>query len=132
VSPRLRRWLVGEVAEQRVRIGERGGEDLFRYGEELRDAWVSDAVVDAGTGAAAFEDALLAQCGEVLGGAAGVEVELRLEVADGSLAVAEEFEHADADRMAEYPEELSLDDIDGVRTDVDSAGFCRRRGWGCD
>jgi hypothetical protein len=54
-----------------------------------------------------------------------------LEVADGSLAVAEELEHADADRMAEYPEELGLDDIDGVRTHVDSAEFGRGRRWGC-
>ena len=60
------------------------------------------------------------------------KVELCLEVADGSLAVAEEFEHADADRMAEYPEELGLDDIDGVRTHVDSAEFGRRRRRGCD
>ena len=59
-SSRLRRWLVGEVTEQRVRIGEGGGEDLFRDGEELRDARVSDAVVDAGARPAAFEDSLLA------------------------------------------------------------------------
>ena len=37
-----------------------------------------------------------------------------MEVADGALAIAEDFEHADADRMAEHPEQSGLDDIDGV------------------
>lgn len=59
-SLRLRRGVFAEVAEQRVRVRERGGEDLFGDGEELGDARVSDAVVDAGAGAAALEDALLA------------------------------------------------------------------------
>jgi hypothetical protein len=54
------RRLVGEVAEQRVRVRECRGEDLFGDGEELRDAWVSDAVVDAGARTAALEDAVLA------------------------------------------------------------------------
>lgn len=44
-----------------------------------------------------------------------------MEVADGSLTVAEELEHTDADRMAEDPEQLGLDDVDGVRAHVDGA-----------
>lgn len=54
-----------------------------------------------------------------------------MEVADGSLAVAEELEHTDADRMAEDPEQLGLDDVDGVRAHVDGAELGRRCGCGC-
>lgn len=67
----------------------------------------------------------MAEGGEVLGGAAGVEVELGLEVSDGSFAVAEEFEHADSHRMAEHPEELRFDDVDGIGAHVCCAGV----GW---
>lgn len=61
----------------------------------------------------------------MLRGAAGVEFELGLEVSDSSFAVAEEFENADPHRMAEHPEELGFDDVDGVRAHVSCAGI----GW---
>lgn len=92
--------LFGEVAEEGVRLGQGGGEDLLCHCEQLRGARVADAVVDAGAGAAAFEHAVLTQCGEVLGGAARIESERVLQVADGALAVVEELEDADPDGMA--------------------------------
>jgi hypothetical protein len=70
VSSEVARRLVGEVAEQHVRVRECRGEDLFGDGEELCDARVPDAVLDAGARAAALENAVLAQRGQVLRGAA--------------------------------------------------------------
>jgi len=65
-----------------------------------------DAVVDACTDPAAVKNAVLAKGGEVLGGAAGVELELGLELSDGSSSVVEEVEDANPQGMAEHPEEL--------------------------
>ena len=109
-----RRRLVCEVAEQRVRVRQPGGQDLAGYSQQLGDAGVVDAVVDASARPTAVEQALLAQHGEVLGGAAGIQVELGLKVAHGALALAEELEDPDSHRVAENPEELGLYDVDRV------------------
>lgn len=57
---------------------------------------------------AALEHALAGHGGEVLGRAAGVEVECGLEVADGLLA----DEHADADGVSEEAEEVAVEAVD--------------------
>jgi hypothetical protein len=107
-------WPAREVAEHRLCVGERGGEDLLGYGHQLRDARVADSVVDVGAFAAALERSLFAQRGEVLGGAARVEGERVLQVADGPLPVAQEFEDPDADGVTEHFEQLRLAYVDGV------------------
>ena len=76
--------------------------------EQVEDALVVDAVVDARAFAARLDETDPPQCGQVLRGAAGVELELCLQRADRALAVAQQLEDPDARRVAEHPEELAF------------------------
>ena len=69
-------------------------------------------VVHARPLAAALDEALLAEGGELLRGAARVEIQTPLQVADRALAVAQQLEQTDPRRVAERAEELGLERID--------------------
>jgi hypothetical protein len=61
----------------------------------------------------------------MLRGPARVELERGLEITDRSLAVREELEDSDPDRMAEHPEQLRLTHVHRVGTNM--RGRRRRR-----
>lgn len=97
-----------------MRVRQRRGQDLFCDCEQLRYAWIPDAVVDAGAGPPALQNTLPAQRGEVLRGAAGVEAQLGLQVSDSAFPIRQELQYPDPHGMAEDPEELGLHDVDGI------------------
>ena len=132
-TPAGRAWIAGSDARARdlARVRARGGsaarsESSVCESEsaEVRICFATASscdtrgsrirVVDAGAGPPALENSLLAQRGEVLRGAAGVEAELGLQVPDGAFSVGQELEHPDPHGMAEHPEKLGFDDVDGV------------------
>lgn len=83
--------------------------------EQLEHARISDAVVDVRAVPPACDETLLAQCGEMLRRAAGVQAECRLQRADGLLALAQELQQSDPGRAAECAEELGLEGANGER-----------------
>lgn len=112
------RVAVSEVAEQRMGIRERRGQDLSRDSEQLRNTRVSDAVINVGSGAPAFQNALLAKRREVLRGATRIDLQLALKFAYRAFGFAEQLQYSDPYRMAQNLEQLGFDHVHRIRAHV--------------
>jgi hypothetical protein len=107
----------GELAEDRLRLGEARGQNLPGDLEQLEYAGVADGVEDVGAFASTLEDAVLTQYPEMLGGSTGVHLQLVLQITDGALAVPEKLQDADTHGVPEDAEELGLHLVDGATLD---------------
>ena len=88
------------------------GNDRFGEFQQLQDPRVSDAVVHAGAGFAALDQALLAERREMLRGAAGIQLERRLQRAHRQLTCAQQLQNPNADGVPEDAKELGFQCID--------------------
>ena len=77
--------------------------------EQVEDALVVDAVVDARAVAPRFDETDPPEGREVLGRSSRVEPELGLEGADAPLSVPQQLEDPHSRRVTEHPEKRRLD-----------------------
>jgi hypothetical protein len=118
----LGRGGVGEAVEQLAGLSKLRAQHLPGHLQQLKHPRIFHAVVDARASSATLQETKATHRPEVLRRAAGIEIQLGLQLPNGALAIAQEFEDAHPRGMPEHLEEVRFEPVDRLTLHGDWTG----------